>query len=245
MPVVRVFDDGAALAAAAAAAAAGRIRSAIEARGQARIIAATGASQIAFLARLVAEPAIDWTRVEMFHLDEYIGLPVDHPASFRKYLLERLIRPTGIGRFHLLDGEHAADAVCSETGRLLQEAPVDVALVGIGENGHLAFNDPPADFETDAPYLVVHLDDRCRRQQVGEGWFAGIDDVPATAISMSVRQIMKARAIVCVVPDRRKAEAVRASLEGPVDPMVPASILQRHPDTTIYLDRDSASLLKG
>ena len=245
MPVVRVFDDAAALAAAAAADAATRIRTAIQARGQARIIAATGASQIAFLARLVHEPSIDWGRVELFHLDEYIGLPIDHPASFRKYLLERLIRQSGIGRVHLLDGEQDADTVCRETGRLLQEAAVDLALAGIGENGHLAFNDPPADFETESPYLVVHLDDRCRRQQVGEGWFAGIDDVPETAISMSVRQIMKARAIVCVVPDRRKAEAVRASLEGAVDATVPASILQRHPDVTIYLDRDSASLLKG
>jgi len=245
MPVIRVCDDGPALAAAAAADAAARIRSAIAARGQARIVAATGASQFEFLARLVREPAIDWARVEMFHLDEYIGLPADHPASFRKYLVERLIVPAGIRRFHLLDAGEDAAAACRDIGRLLEEAPVDVAFVGIGENGHLAFNDPPADFATDAPYLVVQLDDRCRRQQVGEGWFAGIDDVPATAISMSVRQIMKARAIVCVVPDRRKAEAVRASLEGPVDPMVPASILQRHPDTTIYLDRDSASLLKG
>jgi glucosamine-6-phosphate deaminase len=243
--MVRVFDDPVQLGAAAAQDGGARIRGAIEARGGARIIAATGASQFEFLAQLVREPAIDWARVEMFHLDEYIGLPVDHPASFRKYLIERLIVPSGIRRFHLLDAEHDAAATCRDIGRLLQEAPVDVAFVGIGENGHLAFNDPPADFATDAPYLVVQLDDRCRRQQVGEGWFAGIDDVPATAISMSVRQIMKARAIVCVVPDRRKAEAVRASLEGPVDPMVPASILQRHPDATIYLDRDSASLLKA
>jgi glucosamine-6-phosphate deaminase len=184
----------------------------------------------------------------MFHLDEYIGLPVDHPASFRKYLLERLIRPAGITRYHLLNAEHDehdAGAVCRETGRLLRQAPIDVALVGIGENGHLAFNDPPADFATDDPYVIVRLDDRCRQQQVGEGWFARLADVPETAISMSVRQILSARAIVCVVPDRRKADAVRASIEGPVDPMTPASILRRHPDVTIYLDRESASLLKG
>ena len=244
MPVVRVFDDSAALAAAAAADAAARIRTAIQARGQARIVAATGASQIAFLARLVDEPSIDWARVEMFHLDEYIGLSVGHPASFRKYLLERLIVPAGITRYHLLDGEYDPDIVCRETGRLLRTDPVDVAFIGIGENGHLAFNDPPADFDTEAPYLVVRLDERCRQQQVGEGWFARLEDVPETAISMSVRQILKARAIVCVVPDRRKAEAVRASIEGPLDPMTPASILRRHPDCTIYLDRASASLLQ-
>lgn len=241
--MIRVFDDSAALAAAAARDAAGRIRRAIRERGRARIIAATGASQIAFLDALVREPGVEWDKVEMFHLDEYIGLPIDHPASFRKYLLERLIGPAGIRKYHLLDGERNPADVCREVGALIRQEPVDVALVGIGENGHLAFNDPPADFETVAPYLIVRLDERCRLQQVGEGWFAGLADVPETAISMSVRQILDARSIVCVVPDRRKAEAVRASLEGPVDPMIPASILQRHDDVTIYLDRESASLL--
>jgi glucosamine-6-phosphate deaminase len=243
--VLRVLDDPSQLALAAAADASARIRAAIGRRGRARIIAATGASQMAFLDRLVREPGIEWPKVEMFHLDEYIGLSVDHPASFRKYLLERLIRPAGITRYHLLDGERDAVAVCREVGRLLQQEPVDVAFAGIGENGHLAFNDPPADFETEAPYLIVTLDERCRRQQVGEGWFARFEDVPATAISMSVRQILAARSIICVVPDLRKAEAVRASLEGPVDPMVPASILRTHPDVTMYLDPASASLLEG
>lgn len=242
---IRVFDDPAALAAAAAADAAGRIRAAIRARGRARIVAATGASQMAFLDALVREPGVEWDKVEMFHLDEYIGLPIDHPASFRKYLLERLIGPAGITRHHLLDGERDAAEVCREVGALIREEPVDVALVGIGENGHLAFNDPPADFETTDPYLVVRLDERCRLQQVGEGWFARLQDVPETAISMSVRQILDATSIVCVVPDKRKAEAVRAALEGPVDPMTPASILQRHSDITIYLDRESASLLRS
>jgi glucosamine-6-phosphate deaminase len=242
--VLRKLDDPAELAAAAAHDAAVRIREAIVAKGRARIVAATGASQIAFLERLVAEPGIDWLLVELFHLDEYIGLSVDHPASFRKYLLERLIRPAGIARYHLLNAERDPEAVCRTVGARLAKEPVDVAFVGIGENGHLAFNDPPADFETAEPYLVVRLDERCRRQQVGEGWFAAIDDVPETAISMSVRQILSARAIVCVVPDQRKAEAVRNSVEGPVDPAVPASILQRHPDMTIYLDRQSASLLR-
>ena len=243
--MIRVFDDSRQLASAAATDASARIRLAIEQRGRARVVAATGASQIAFLDRLVREPAIAWDNVEMFHLDEYIGLSVEHPASFRRYLLERLIEPAGITRYHLLDGERDPDLVRRETGRLLREDPVDVAFIGIGENGHLAFNDPPADFDTEDPYLVVRLDERCRQQQVGEGWFARLEDVPATAISMSVRQILKARAIVCVVPDRRKAEAVRASIEGPVDPMMPASILRRHADLTIYLDRASASLLEG
>jgi len=241
--MIRVLETPAALAAAAAQDAADRIRRAIRDRGGARIVAATGASQIAFLDALVRQPDIDWGKVEMFHLDEYIGLPVDHPASFRKYLLERLIGPAGITRHHLLDGERDAAAVCREVGALIREQPVDVALVGIGENAHLAFNDPPADFETAEPYLVVRLDERCRLQQVGEGWFAGLADVPETAISMSVRQILAAKSIVCVVPDQRKAEAVRAAVEGPVDPMTPASILQQHHDITIYLDRESSSLL--
>ncbi|HET7697170.1 MAG TPA: glucosamine-6-phosphate deaminase [Vicinamibacterales bacterium] len=242
--MLRTHDDAAALAIAASRDAAARIREAIVTRGRARIVAATGASQIAFLDRLVREPGIDWLLVEMFHLDEYVGLPIDHPASFRKYLLERLIRPAGIARYHLLDGERDPAEVCRHVGARLRKEAVDVAFVGIGENGHLAFNDPPADFETEEPYLVVKLDERCRRQQVGEGWFARLEDVPQTAISMSIRQILRARGIVCVVPDRRKAEAVREAIEGPVDPMVPASILQRHPHATIHLDRESASLLR-
>jgi glucosamine-6-phosphate deaminase len=240
---LKVFPTSDALAAAAADHAARCIHDAIAARGSARIIAATGASQMAFLGRLVSLPDIDWARVEMFHLDEYIGLPADHPASFRKYLLERLIRPTGITRYHFLDGQQDPNRVRLEVGAQIRSAPVDVAFVGIGENGHLAFNDPPADFDATAPYIVVSLDERCRQQQVGEGWFRGIDEVPATAISMSVHQILQARTIVCVVPDRRKAEAVRATLEEPVSPAVPASILRTHEDTTLYLDRDSASAL--
>jgi len=243
--LVKVLPDSNALAAAAAADAGKRIRDAIGARGSARIIAATGASQMAFLDRLVREPDIDWGKVEMFHLDEYVGLPKDHPASFRKYLLERLIRPAGITNYHFLDGERDPQAVSRDVGAKLTAAPIDVALVGIGENGHLAFNDPPADFETDAPYIIVRLDQRCRQQQVGEGWFGSVADVPETAISMSVRQILRARAIVCVVPDARKAEAVRATLEGPIEPTMPASILRTHADVAIYLDDQSASLLES
>ena len=240
---VKIYLDRPAMAGAAATHAADTLRRTIQTRGAARIIAATGTSQFEFLEALTAAPAIDWTRVEMFHLDEYVGLPIDHPASFRKYLLERLIGKTGIARYHLLDAEHDAAVVADRVGDEIARAPIDVAFVGIGENGHLAFNDPPADFATERPYLIVALDAACRRQQVGEGWFASVDDVPTHAISMSVQQILKAREIICVVPDVRKAVAVRACLEGDVSPMAPASILQTHVNTTVYLDRESASLL--
>jgi glucosamine-6-phosphate deaminase len=242
---VKTYVDRKAMSAAAAEHAARTLKEVMASRGatggRARLIAATGASQIDFLESLVATPGIDWPRVEMFHLDEYVGLPVDHPASFRRYLLERLIRPTGMGAYHLLDGERDPLQVADEAGRAIASGPIDLALVGIGENGHLAFNDPPADFATEQPYLVVTLDEACRRQQVGEGWFASIEDVPAQAISMSIRQILKSRAIICIVPDARKAHAVQACLEGPVSPLAPASILQTHADTTVYLDRDSAA----
>jgi glucosamine-6-phosphate deaminase len=240
---VRLFDDPVLLGRAAADRAAAVLADALEARGAARIVAATGNSQIHFLHALVARRDLAWADVEVFHLDEYIGLPITHRASFRRYLLDRLIAPAGITAAHLLDGEQDPELVCQTVGRALAAAPVDVAFVGIGENGHLAFNDPPADFETREPYIVVTLDDACRRQQVGEGWFQSLADVPSRAISMSVRQILEARRILCVVPDQRKAEAVRAALEGPMTPLVPASILQTHPDVTVFLDRGSASLL--
>jgi glucosamine-6-phosphate deaminase len=242
--ILRVFDDKAALGRAAAAEAAASLRRAIDTRGRARIIAATGASQFEFLAALTDDRSVGWKQVEMFHLDEYVGLAIDHPASFRRYLLERLIRKTGIGRAHLLDGEQDPAAVCRTVGVEIAKADIDVAFVGIGENGHLAFNDPPADFQTEEPYIVVELDEACRRQQVGEGWFESLEKVPARAISMSIRQILKSKQILCIVPDARKAPAVRACLEGPVDPKAPASILQTHPDATIYLDRESAKLLE-
>jgi glucosamine-6-phosphate deaminase len=211
----------------------------------ARIIAATGASQLDFLQFLTATPGIEWQRVEMFHLDEYIGLPVSHPASFRKYLMERFVRKTGIRRYHLLDGEQNPEDVVRAVGKELQSAPIDIAFVGIGENGHLAFNDPPADFETDDPYLIVKLDAACRAQQVNEGWFKSIPEVPVRAISMSVKQILKSREIIAVVPGAQKARAVKACLEGEISPMAPASILRTHSNATTYLDTESASLLTG
>jgi glucosamine-6-phosphate deaminase len=240
---IKTYVDSKTMSRAAARHASQAVCQAIRARGRARIIAATGASQMAFLEALTAIRDIDWARVEMFHLDEYIGLPDRHPASFRQYLHERLIDKTGIARYHLLDGGQDRARIAKHIGRELAIAPIDLAFVGIGENGHLAFNDPPADFETEAPYLVVTLDHACRQQQVGEGWFASAAEVPAQAITMSVRQILKSREIICVVPDRRKAEAVKACLEGEISPMMPASILRTHAKTTLYLDRESAALI--
>lgn len=230
----RAAKDGAAL-----------LRAAIGARGRANIILATGASQFDTLAGLIAEPDIAWHRVTVFHLDEYVGLSVTHPASFRKYLWERFhkLLPVPLAGFHYIDAETDPAGECARLSELIARHPIDVAFVGIGENGHLAFNDPPADFETDVPYLLVNLDEACRRQQLGEGWFPTLGDVPTRAVSMSCRQILKSGHIVCSVPDRRKAEAVRGAVEGAVTPIVPASILQRHGSTTLYLDGESASLL--
>lgn len=242
--LIRVFKDKTTLGQAAAEQAANAIRRAISERGEARIIAATAASQFEFLDALTKASGIDWTRVEAFHLDEYIGLPVTHPGSFRKMLMEQLVNRTGLKRYHLLDGD-ASDpaAVVLEVGKQLASAPIDIAFLGIGENGHIAFNDPPADFETEAPYIIVNLDQACRQQQVGEAWFSNISQVPSRAISMSAQQILKANEILAVVPDRRKAQAIKACFEGQISPMAPASILRRHPNATIYLDIDSASLL--
>lgn len=240
---VRILPSKQAMAEAAAVQAAARIRQAIADKGTARILAATGASQLEFLAALVRQPDVHWAEVEMFHLDEYVGLGVEHPASFRRYLHERLIAPTRLGRYHLLDGLHDPERTCLEQGRELAETPVDVAFAGIGENGHLAFNDPPADFATERPYLIVRLDEACRRQQVGEGWFASLAEVPERAISISIRQLLKARTIVAVVPDARKATAVKRCLEGRISPLAPASILRTHPDATLYLDAASAAQL--
>jgi glucosamine-6-phosphate deaminase len=241
--LVRAFEDKISLGKAAAERAATVMRRAIRDHGRARIVVATGTSQIDFLNELTKAENIDWSRVEMFHLDEYIGLPITHPASFRKYLLERLIHKTAITQYHLLDGDRDPREVVRRVGDALRSAPIDVAFAGMGENGHLAFNDPPADFETEEAYLIVNLDETCRRQQVSEGWFADISEVPRQAISMSVRQILKAKEIISVVPDGRKAQAVKLCIEGPIGPMAPASILRNHSATTVYLDRESASLL--
>jgi glucosamine-6-phosphate deaminase len=241
--IVKVFEDKLSLSRAAAEQAASALIRAIHDHNGARIIVATGASQLDFLEALTKRENIDWRRVEMFHLDEYLGLPITHPASFRKYLLEHLIHKTGITHFHLLNGNGDPREVILRTGENLRSAPIDVAFVGFGENGHLAFNDPPADFQTEEPYLIVNLDEACRGQQVGEGWFTNLSEVPRQAISMSVRQIMKAREIIAVVPDARKAQAVKLCLEGEISPVAPASILRNHSNATVYFDKDSASSL--
>ena len=241
--VLRVFQERKSLGQAAAVQAATAIRDATAKRGRARVVAASAASQFEFLEALTAMPGIDWKRVALFHLDEYIGLPMSHPASFCKFLQERLIAKTGITEHHLLNGEEdPADVIC-RTSQSISVAPIDIAFVGIGENGHLAFNDPPADFETEEPYIVVNLDEACRQQQVGEGWFKDLAAVPKRAVSMSVRQVLKAKEIVAVVPGPRKAQAIKACFDGEISPMAPASILRTHANATIYLDKESASLL--
>jgi glucosamine-6-phosphate deaminase len=241
-----VFSTKQQMAEAAAAQAAGLLRDAIARRGQATFVAATGASQFEFLEALTSLEGIDWARTTMFHLDEYIGLPESHPASFRRYLRERLIERVHPGVVHLIRGD-APDpqAECRRLNALISQYEIDVAFVGIGENGHLAFNDPPADFTVDDPYIIVNLDMACRRQQLGEGWFASIDEVPCQAISMSIRQILRARAIVCTVPDRRKAQAVHDCLTGEITPWHPASILRQHEQAYIFLDAEAAALLPG
>lgn len=225
--------------------AADKIRKAIKRNNVANIILATGKSQFETLEQLVKEPEIDWGKVRMFHLDEYIGLPETANASFRKYLMERFLwRVDPLLEVYLIDGEASSpEKECKRLGRIIKDNPIDLAFVGIGENGHLAFNDPPADFEIEDPYLVVDLDPDCRKQQLGEGWFNTLDEVPRQAISMSIQQILKAESIICAVPDSRKALAVKNCLTLPVSNLYPASILQMHADCTFFLDQESSSLL--
>ncbi len=221
----------------AARQAAAVLNSAIRERGEARVVLSTGASQFDTLSALVRQN-VDWSKVDMFHLDEYVDLPEAHPASFRKYLKERFVSRVPIRRAHFVDGTREGIAALTEE---LRSAPVDLGLIGIGENGHIAFNDPPADFETDEAYIVVNLDERCRRQQVGEGWFAALNDVPRQAVSMTVRQIMRCETIISSVPYAVKAEAVYKTLTSPLTNMVPATMLKQHDHFTLYLDEDSAA----
>jgi len=232
------------MAQAAAAKAAELLKDAIARQGHATFVAATGASQFEFLDALTCTPDIDWFRTTMFHLDEYIGLPETHPASFRRYLNERLIGRVHPGTVYLIQGE-APDpqTECGRLNRLIASYEIDVSFVGIGENGHLAFNDPPADFEVEDPYIIVELDEACRRQQLGEGWFTSLDEVPRRAISMSVKQIMRSQFIVCTVPNRRKSQAVYDCFTGEATPLHPASILRQHDHAYVFLDADAASSL--
>jgi glucosamine-6-phosphate deaminase len=243
---VHITEDGVALGKQAGTAAAKQIRETIHLNGNANIILATGTSQFETLNQLISEPDIDWSKVTMFHLDEYIGLPITHPASFRKYLMERFVsKVPSLSVAHLINGETNPKEECEHLGKIISENIIDVALVGIGENGHLAFNDPPADFETEEPYIIVKLDEACRKQQLGEGWFNSLDDVPRQAISMSIKQILKSKSIICSVPDQRKALAVKNSLENPVSNLFPATVLQLHSNCAFFLDTSSASLLSN
>lgn len=245
---IKTFENKDLMGQAAAAEAATHLRKVLRERGEANIIVATGASQFETLSHLVREQDIEWSKVTAFHLDEYVDIPVSHPASFRKYLRERFVEqlPQPLRAFHYVNGDTGnPQAECDRLHGLIGHHPIDVALVGIGENAHLAFNDPPADFDTEAAYLVVDLDEACRRQQLGEGWFPTLEDVPQKAISMGIRQILKSKHIIVSCPDERKAKAVQAVVEGPVTNQVPASIMQQHAATTLYLDKPSASLLKA
>ncbi len=232
------------LAAAASANAAGILARALAENGRARVMMSTGASQLELIDRLAASE-VDWSRVEMFHLDEYIDLPETHPASFRKYLKERFVSRVKLARAHFVDWEGDLAANIRRLNAELAAAPVDLGLIGIGENAHIAFNDPPADFEAEDPYIVVKLDDSCKSQQVGEGWFPDPASVPARAITASVRQILRSRRIISFVPYKSKAEAIRKVLANDVTNLVPATILKTHPAVDLYLDAASAALAPG
>lgn len=223
----------------AGTAAAGAINRAIAEKGEARIILSTGASQFETL-RTLTEAKVDWKRVTMFHLDEYVGIPETHIASFRKYLRERFVEKIDLGAYVFVDGN--PDNIPALTEKLT-EKDIDLGIVGIGVNGHIAFNDPPADFETKESYIVVNLDETCRMQQVGEGWFDGIDSVPSQAISMTPYRIMQCKKIITAVPHSVKADAIKKTLSSDISPLVPATLLKLHSDWELYIDRDSASLL--
>jgi len=242
---VRILEKKEEMGKAAAERAAGILKKAIKEKNEAVFVAATGASQFDFLEALTNITSVDWSKTIMFHLDEYIGIPESHPASFRKYLKERLIVKVHPGLVYLINGDAGDPQLeCERLNRIISKKEIDVSFVGIGENGHLAFNDPPADFNTEKPYIVVELDEACRRQQLGEGWFESFDEVPRRAISMSIKQIMKSKNVICTVPDSRKAQAVDDCLEGNVSPYHPASILRKHNNAFLFLDRNSAKLLE-
>jgi len=241
---IEVFKTKAECGGAAADRGAEILKQTIADKGRASFIVATGASQFDFMKALTQQAGIEWHNTTMYHLDEYIGLRDNHPASFRRYLKERLVNVAHPGTVHFILGEAADPAAeCRRMNDIISRDEIDVAFVGIGENGHLAFNDPPADFDTELPYIIVELDEACRQQQFGEGWFASLEDVPRTAISMSIKQILKSAAIICTVPDERKARAVKQCFEGEISTMHPASILRKHPDTYVYLDEPAAALL--
>ncbi len=239
---IQVFKNPEELGKEAAAFTAGVLNQALAAKGRARLILSTGASQFTTLQALVSLP-VDWSKVEMFHLDEYVGLPESHPASFRRYLKERFVRFVSLKQAHFVDGEGDLAQTIRHLTREIRKEPIDLALVGIGENAHIAFNDPPADFDTKEAYIVVNLDENCKKQQVGEGWFATVDDVPKQAVTMTVYQILRSEAILSCVPYAVKARAVKLTLENEVTNEIPATILKRHKNVTLFMDEAAAALV--
>lgn len=241
---VRIYENSMELGANAAELIAAKLRDAIKEKGNARIILSTGASQFDMFKHLV-KMDVEWDKVVMFHLDEYIGLPETHPASFRKYLHERFADILPVTA-HFVNTDGDIEKNLEELTTELRKEPIDVGVIGIGENGHIAFNDPPADFETKEAYKVVNLDEKCRMQQVGEGWFTSLEDTPVQAVSMTPYQIMQCKCIVSVVPDRRKADAIKRTLESKeVTNQIPATLLKTHPEWYLYLEKESASLLQN
>ncbi|SDW16586.1 glucosamine-6-phosphate deaminase [Paenibacillus sp. CF384] len=237
---IRVVETAQQLGEEAAEHASRILQEVIERQGRARLLLSTGSSQFEFLKAFVKQP-VEWSKVEMFHLDEYAGIEDTHPASFQAYLKERFISHVNLAKYHLVEGNGDIQQTIERLNVAIQEAPIDLAMIGIGENAHIAFNDPPANFETEEPYIVVELDDACKRQQVGEGWFPSLEDVPAQAITMSVRQIMKSKVILSCVPHAVKADAIKRTLENDITPLVPATMLRSHPNWTLYLDKQSAA----
>ncbi|CAI6082986.1 6-phosphogluconolactonase [Cohnella sp. JJ-181] len=236
-----VHEDPESLGKRAAEEAADWIGQCVREKGSARIVLSTGASQFEFFKHFL-EQKVDWPSVEMFHLDEYIGLPASHPASFRKYLRERFVSKVALKAAYYVDGEEEPFLELERLERLAEAAPFDLGLIGIGENAHIAFNDPPADFAADAAYKVVALTNECKEQQVREGWFAGLGDVPESAITMTVQRILSCRKIISCVPHPVKADAVGRTLAADAPtPDVPASILKLHPDWSLHLDSGSAA----
>lgn len=242
---LKVFEDSVSAGTQAGKFAKQKLIQLLDENASVNIVVATGASQFDTLAEFTSGQDIDWSRVHAFHLDEYVGLPKSHPASFCGYLDKRFASKVNLASMLYLDGIANPEEMVQKASQEISKLEISLGLVGIGENGHLAFNDPPADFDTKAAYHIVELDEACRRQQVGEGWFKSLDDVPRQAISMTIYQIMKIKSLVCTVPDARKAQALKQSLEGPVTPDVPASILQLHSDVTVFCDTAAASKMES
>ncbi|HTB84572.1 MAG TPA: glucosamine-6-phosphate deaminase [Candidatus Sulfotelmatobacter sp.] len=240
---VKISSTRAEMGAIAAVAAAEILRSAIQRQGFARIIVASAPSQNELIAGLAMAPGIDWSRVTVFHMDEYVGISESNPASFRNYQQRHLLNQVKPAVFVGIRGEMSdPEAECARYSVLLAEAPVDLVCMGVGENGHIAFNDPPvADFADPKRVKVVELDDVCRQQQVNDGCFPDFKSVPRQAITLTCSMLMSGRALVCVVPGSRKAAAVAAMLDGKISTACPASILRQHPSATLFLDTDSAS----